>query len=407
MRFDIENTPALWRLFHKFGPESKRIHRRIIEISKDGQPDDELLAEAANELNPIILDALTASQLETLGRFAWAAERKSGQFQSLLSTLRDAFDRRWGDLAPRIAMMAVLLRDRRTFILNAFPRLSASTEMIDAIGDAAESDDLLFLNRDMDLLALASPSRMKLRKYLPRTKGRVGDNLAVYFLIAAARAEGWTPWLKLFAVLIAMPDLAGDGHANEPVLADYYDFEEGVAARRQVWDVVSRDLQVREAAQLVRDLDGALAFSPADLRSVFVNRLRVTIGDDSDLRHASIEALLWIGRERQRDLALYAAVSLAEPEDAALLDELTHHPNRETQYLAQLVRDTILGQNSDDGAWPLPTRSGIAEGLFQMRLAQSGDGEESRTWIGHRLLERMIEHTAASLEEEFTREYPH
>lgn len=217
--------------------------------------------------------------------------------------------------------------------------------------------------------------------------------------------EGWSPWIKLFGILFLHPELARPGQAFLPTRdADWHD--SSAAARSGMWDALVADDRVRKLAQMVQDLDGVLSGAPPDLRTTYAIEVASIIGDDDGLRRAAIEALLWRGRGRSSHFALHAVIELVRPHDTALLTELADHPDRETQYRAKQVALSVRDEFSEGAVWPNPKRVGVADRLYGLNLAQ-GDGEqEARTWLGDRLLEKMVERTVHDLERQFAREYP-
>ncbi len=121
----------------------------------------------------------------------------------------------------------------------------------------------------------------------------------------------------------------------------------------------------------------------------YVTRLKRAIGHDAALRAATIEALLWVGRARNRHLAVHAALALTTPTDLVMVEALTNHPDRRTQHEA----DQVLSAFRD-----APIAAEAKE--------QPARREPSGTWIGQVAVERLIEATAATLEGEFARDYP-
>ena len=130
------------------------------------------------------------------------------------------------------------------------------------------------------------------------------------------------------------------------------------------------------------------------------------IRDDDDLRLATIEALLWLGRGRASEFALYAVMEMVRASDSGLLDELNTHPDRETQYRAKQVAMATEQEFGEGCAWPKPKRIGVADRLYGLSLSQNDGAQNGRTWLGDRLLESMIERTVMDLETQVAIEYP-
>lgn len=352
------------------------------------------------------VEALTANEIAFIAAVAgdWASTRVP-RADELVEEVRALVDRRWSEIAVAIARILIADSVHRDSIRVCLPRLLSAPELIEGLIDLLEDKVDVHLPYIVDLAMLRIASVDQLRRALPLTRGQYDPHLGMYLIGAAVRSFGWTSWLKLHTILLVYPTLAGLDYVEEPApvsesLADHYAQE----LRREAWRNIATDEPVRRLAQLIVDLDGALAYSAPDVRGVYVGRLRDAIGSDHKLRAVAIEALLGPPRSRQQDLGLYAATALAKPEDESLILELTSHPDREVGYRASMLQHAVFGLADTAGPWPRPTLTGIAEGLFQIRLEASAH-EHAKTWLGDRLLEMMIEHTVASEEERFARDY--
>jgi len=161
-----------------------------------------------------------------------------------------------------------------------------------------------------------------------------------------------------------------------------------------VWRAVHGDAAGRALGRLLLDLRGELSRSPPDFRDVYVDRLQAVIGDDTDLRQAALEGLLWAGQDRARDIAVYAAAHLARNEDRETLRRLETHPDRQVQYSAGLVGRMIDGATFR--SLPEPTSDAPSTGP---------ERSMARTWLGDARLEQAIEDTVKGLDERFADEY--
>ena len=409
MPLSFEEFPATWSLLHRLKPE-RRPGQRVVTLSSEKTVNSETLTKVAAELtSSVALAALNCEEIAVLARVAGAAEAgqdKPGASE-LTMRIRQIVASRWNETAKPLALIALgnLNYSAGRCMLTALPELTPSSEMIDALAESMEGS-LSGLHRTVEVQELVIGSLDQARRILSASVKHRDDYITAYLVAALARGLGWTKWVKLFAVLLDMPELAGDGEVAPPHEKHSYDSGAGIAIRKAVQEAIEDDIPVRQTALLILDLDGALAYAGPDLRRAYLNRLSAAIGDDADLRCSAVEALLSRPLDRQRDLGLYVACALIRPEDERFVVDLIDHPDRRVGYDAQMVHEAVFGSAEEGSVWPRPSLGGIAEGLFQMRLALPPQ-EQARTWLGDRLLERMIEHTASSEEERFARSFEH
>lgn len=403
MAFDFEATPKLRALFDGLNPRPAVHRRRVVSYVDSLTSDDRRLVAAVGELDqPGVAEGLSADELTTLGRLVVGSRDASRA--AMMTKVRAVLDRRWSELAGDMAAIALLTKWHGREIFDAFPRLAEAPELLDHMDEAIEAQTLSDLDRHLDLRRIAAPTPDQLRRLLPSAAGELEDSLGAYLIIAASRSAGWTPWLKLFTILFHAPGLAAEppGAAPPPVQrAMRPDANEAV--RREVWAAVRPDRAVRMVARLVMDLGDTLRQAPPDVWPAYVNRLRAGTAQDGGLREAAIEAMIWRGRELNRDLAVFAAANLAGPQDLPLLDTLTQHPDRGAGYEAQLIKEALQGPLESEPLWfpsaPAARTSAVSQ------VASAGP-DFSRTWLGQALFERSIEQTVAELEESFARTYP-
>ncbi|MQX92070.1 hypothetical protein [Sinorhizobium meliloti] len=405
MRWDFKRTPALWSVFKKLGlRDPPRGRRLILEHYEAGEASSEELAKALFELrDPENRALVSPEQILALAASA-AAVRDAPELANVIAELQQLVDEEWDRSGSAFAELALGYSRNQLDIFNVLPRLLGSAEFLDAICDALEANELDFLNPCLPLDRLALPNRNQLRRLFQFANHKNGSILIHNAVNAASKSVGWSPWLKLFCVIWLFPELADNRDAIMPVARNFHS-DIDAAAREKAWKAARLDAKSRSVAAVVMDLNGTLRDAAPDIRQVYADRLRRLIGNDDPLRQAAIEALLWTVRERQRDTALYAAVQLALANDRELLSELERHPDRRTQYEAAQVRLAFEDAVEPEIGWTVPRRVGISDGLFAMALSHSETRESAHTWLGDRLLERMIEQTVAALEAEAAREY--
>lgn len=406
MRWDDKKTPALWGLFYRLGSGTGRGRGRRIIVFESESVSTELVHAAIDELRvEENLRLATAEHLAAIAALIGAPVKGDTAAAELINVLENIVDQRW-DLAGELAAVSLAYRQRRRQVMSALPRLVASSEMLDAICDALEDDDLPYLGSDLNYGALSVPTRDQARRLLTHAYKETGRDLAAVAMRSMSRIQGWSSWLKLFGFLFVHPDLAGPGRTTKP----HYDFDwhnrDVQQALSELWDVLVSDRRVRDIARMVQDLDGVLSNAPPDLRTVYSNDMLSLIGNDDELRKAAIEALLWRRAGRRVDFALYSVIQMVCSDDTPLLGELTNHPDRETQYRAKQVALAINQEYGERRAWPRPKRIGVADRLYGLSLSQNDEAQNGRTWLGDSLLERMVERTVLDLETQIANEYP-
>jgi hypothetical protein len=403
---DFSTSPKLFAILDGHRPRAATPGKRTITLGHESYFDDDWLVPAALELSsPTTADAVSATEVAV---FAYVAGSKLEASVTGATDLAEAVqavvERRWSALALPLARTMLSNPSHGSALAACLPALTRSPELIEAMIHLLQDGVTLHLRHVLDLRELSIASLDQARRLLPIATGQFDTDLRIYVLGGLSRGLGWTAWVKLQAILLEFPELAGDDDTEEPSDPTSTIIDLPLELRRGAWRAIVDDLHVRAVAQLINDLDGALAYASPDVRGVYVGRMRTALGSDLDLRRATIEALLDGPRGRQEDLSLYAAIALTLPADAEFIEELTRHPRREAGYRASMLQTAVFGNEEDDASWPRPTITGIAEGLFQLRLAASAH-EPAGTWLGDRLLEQMIEHTSASVEEKFASGY--
>jgi|GEM_PF-6942692 hypothetical protein len=403
MTADFNISPGIHAMLHRYRPD-KRPGKRVITLESPDSFNQEWIEEVARELElPEVTAQLDAGEVAALALAAASARRRFGDDAGTTHALQRLLESRAGDLDADIALVAITGHGQHRDILKTFPDMVESSAMIEAIIEAASQGAMAGLHRYVDMSALMIRDMNQARLALPVSETRRDDLLPTYLVAATARGLGWTRWVKLFAILCDGTELADEMGPPHPEKRNW-ETDESMGMRREAWSEILPDLPVRQVARLILDLEGVLSTSGPDVRAVYVRRLRTAIGDDDDLRRATVEALLSRSPPRQHDLALFAATRLVEASDKAFVSELVDHPDREVGYLADMVRHAVFGAVAADDTWPAPGVSTITDRLFQIGLMPAAT-EHPLTWIGDRLLERLIEQTIAGEERRFAQEY--
>jgi hypothetical protein len=403
MTVDYETCPAIWAILYDYGP-TRDYGRRRIRIERPDSVDLEHIKAVTRELQiPEVMAQLDAAEVATLAVAAAISQKEYGDDAGASIALRALLSSRSGELDADIVLVVITGHGDHRDILKVLPELAKSASMIEAIIEAASQKSLGGWHRYVDFNALVIRDTNLARRALQAVEGFTEDNVPTVLVAAAARGLGWTPWVKLFAILFDEVELADEVKTAVPEKRKW-DLDETLAMRQAAWEMILSDAPVRQVARLILDLDGALSTAGPDVREVYVQRLRKAIGDDVDLRQAAVEALLSRSPPQQQDLALFAATRLVEADDAAFVQALVDHPNREVGYRADMVRRAVFDKSTDGEVWPAPGVSTIAGGLFRIGLSPI-PSEHPCTWIGDRLLELLIEQTVASEERRFAQRY--
>ena len=404
MTIDRQRAPGLNDIVSLYRP-ARKPGRRAINLGDSGGVSLRLVATAAAELRlPEVRNGLDAGEIATLAMAAAKARRNDGGDGGMAEALAKILESKGNEIATDVVLAALAHYGKHRILLSCFPDIVGSRAMVAAITEAIADGEMGDLERIVDVEDLVIRDADEARRVLPLARSSAKDFLPTYIVAAMARGMGWTAWVKLFAILFADIELASVAAPVEPPVRDQHERGKSLGMRQEAWRVLRGDSAVRNVALLLVDMGEIITGSGPDLRGVYVDRLRTAIGEDADLRRASIEALIWLAPAHQRELAVYVATRMVRPEDEALLRELSSHPDRATGYAADLVRSAVFGIGQLEGRWPRPSIGGIAEGLFQLRLGEAV-AEEARTWIGDRLLERLIEQTVAGEETRFADAY--
>lgn len=403
MTADFETSPAIHSIVYRYSP-TRRPGRRVIRIERPNHIDLEEIKDVARELQaPNVIAQLDAAEVATLAAAAATCRKRFGDDAGASLALQALVKSRPGELDTDIALMAITGHGLNRDILGVFPELAESAHMIEAIIEAASQGELAGWHYYVNVKALVVRELNQARRAF-RAVERFTNDLAPTVLVAAtARGLGWTPWVKLFAILYDEIELADETKTGIPQKREW-DTDDTLAMRQAAWKEILSDAPVREVARLVLDLSRALSISGPDVRAVYVQRLRRAISDNVHLRRAAVEALLSRSPLQQQDLALFAATRLLEADDAAFVETLAHHTDREVGYRADLVRLAVFDKSASEDVWPVPGVSTIAGGLFSIGLSPT-PSEHPHTWIGDRLLEQLIEQTVAGEERKFAQQY--
>ena len=406
MPVDNALAPNVHAILYRHQPTRGRGRRIVILDSPTGLDMPEALGAACELRKPEVAASLDAAELATLAAAAALTGDKRGDNYGLGESLREVVRGRPRGVLADIVIAALVAHGRHRDVLTVFPGIVGSPAMIAALTEALPSGHMgdLYAMIDVDELVIREVDEA--RRVLPAACDHVDDHIPTYLVTAMTRGMGWTPWTKLFAILFDARELAAPDAPELPPTRGRYQRAQASAGRADSWRSIPEGDAARAVARLLLDLEDVDALAEPDTWDAFGDRLLAAIGADVALRQAAVEALLWTRPANRRDLALHAAARLVVAGDEAFLDELVAHPDRDVGYQAQSLRDAVFGRQTSGEPWPRPTVAGIAQGLFQLRLGEIPGDADPRTWMGDRLLERLIEQTADAEERRFATAYP-
>jgi len=325
MPADFDTSPGIHAMLYRYRP-SRRPGQRIISLESPDSFDRDLIEAVARELDvPAAAASLDAGEVAALATAADSARRRFGDDAGVSLALQRLLTSRGGALDAEIALVAITGHAHHGGILKTFPGMVGSAAMIEAIIEGAPLGAGAGLHHRIDVNALVIRHLDQARRAIPVAETRWDDLLPTYIVAAMAQGLGWTRWVKLFATLSDNAEIADDTDPSDPETRQW-ETDDSLRMRREALAEILPDHAVRKVARLVLDLRGVLANSGPDVRLVYLQRLRSAIGDDDDLRRATIEALLSRGPSRERDLVLFASTRLVETGDEAFISELVNHP---------------------------------------------------------------------------------
>lgn len=404
-----------------------RLARRRINIlpSEPGVPDDFLKAATAElSSSPGAAALLDGDALVALvNKVSWSNGEIGERF---LEALRKRSTERWREVVPTL-VQAVFHNVHDTSVMRWVPELLEEDAFVEQFADyirhngggmfsiyAADAFSG-FRVRNVAAARLLVCSALKYRVQVSR-RTQEAEWKALFLLLWSliVRSLGWTPWTKIFGLLLVFPELADVGAQVRGPEQRGWEAKEVTQARDFLGRHLAREHSLRllsaRLLELVEELGGygeGILSRPADTRGAYVAALEEACAEDPELRRAVIEALLWLPPSRAADLAQFAAVRLVRSSDAAFLDELRAHPDLLVSYGTSAVRTAALGSVGDAPiALPLPPGS-FAASLTMLRAIPKEEDEAPRTWLGDRMAERLIERTVANVEAQFAEEYRH
>lgn len=316
------------------------------------------------------------------------------------------------DAMRRWLAASVVADDHRLLILNAFPSIRRAPELIECLIDRI-TDIGRYMHGIEELLIDVGPTSIaQARRLIMALNQRAQDDrsasrLTDTLFAAIGRGLGWNAWASFQGILRVCPAYAAPD-ARFTVVDDVTASRAADAAKAELAANIEPQAELRAVASTYLDGFGSgrhngLLSRPAEVRAAYVEALDDEIGENPELRHAVIEALLWNAGGRSADLAQFAAMELARPEDRDFVIELEGHPDRIVRYAARAVRAARYSEPLSVRA--LPTAVGLAQSIAALEGGVAPSDEPARTWLGDRAVERLIEQTIAAEEARFAREY--
>lgn len=358
--------------------------------------------------------------VDELMRYEYKEPEQSAR---LLQLLRDHVSARWGILAEPLARRTIENVFSKV-LFRAFPALRSDPTTLRIFSSRLTHDEHFSLNEAVAALAEIRVSTidqarmiivagMNRRAHSRRSEEEEQEKFFAVFFSLLGREIGWSRWVKLFSVLLGARMYA-DPIAD--VCVDTYsrtEAQEVIVARQDLARELKDDISIRDVAARLRDLldgddgwsnDGLLG-RPAETRAAFVAGLFKAVATDRDMRRAAVEALLWLPNRRAIDLAQFTAIRLIDGHDCEFLSELSFHPERLVCYGAEAVKRAVFGARFE---YDIPHPRGgasVIESLLQIDGLPPRPEEPSRTWLGDRIVEQLIEHAVSRIENRFGREY--
>lgn len=390
--------------------------RRPIEIDEDQGPSvDEVIAATAALANSAADPHVDATVVMKLLDLIEAFCRNGMHIDTIRTRVTAHVERRWPYFVESLVDWA-LESYQSSSVFSAFPKLRSEAALFNrlAASIATRQHYAFQLERVLDELA---PNAISVARALVAALVERGNRdrddlaLATSLFCALGRGMGWTAWVSLQAILHVRPDYAGP-HATFEREGDRSKYsQETIHHRLEMAQAIEAMAKVRDVASLLLELfgqgvgwhDRGLLNRPAETRAAFVDNLRAAIGHNPQLRQAVIEALLWSADGRAADLAQFAAVALAQPEDRSALLELERHPVRVVQHATRAVRAAKFGKQLGTGA--LPAGGSLLQAVVTLDSSVASAAEPARTWLGDRAVERLIEQTIARVEAKYAEEY--
>ncbi|MBY5415363.1 hypothetical protein [Rhizobium leguminosarum] len=402
---------------HLFPERSRTVPGRQVNIGVTHGPGADDLEAATSALKDEAANSYVDAEVVLKLLNAIEALRWTGIAADTLRTRVTAHvERRWPYFVETLIRCAFETHQPSS-VFGAFPKLRCERLFFTRLATSIATRQDYAFRLEWLLDELAPKTLAEVRVLVAALLERGNSDSREYLTLATSlfcslgRGMGWTPWISLQAILHVRPDYA-DLHTTFEREGDRSKESQATFDRRlEMAGAIEAQTNVRDVAGLVLELvgqgagwrDHGLLSRPAETRAAFVDSLRATIGGNPQLRQAVIEALLWSGDGRAADLAQFAAVALAQPEDRSALLELERHPVRLVQYAARAIRATKFGEQLGVGA--LPAGGSLLQALVTLDGGVASTDEPARTWLGDRAVERLIEQTIARVEAKFAQEY--
>lgn len=307
---------------------------------------------AAAFLTPKLISALFSEAK----RISYTEERAVAISDLLAAYVVERWDKVVGPLSE-----FVLANIHSPDLFTALPRLAEDPTLISALAVRIAHDNHFASGEACKALNLVRICNLQqARKLLvaiqKRSRREARQDWSEVFVVlfsSSCRGFGWTPWVKLFAILLGAPTYAEEPFADLPLFDPTRADEDVAKAYTELRSHVLTDIPLRTLAARLRDLldedrtyntVGLLARS-AETRAAYVASVSDACGSDVDFRRAAIEALLLLPSDRTVDFAQFAVTRLAHPSDKVFITDLKSHPERLVQYAAEAVRRVAFGSN--------------------------------------------------------------
>lgn len=414
--------PALRDVIDALFPESRKHPSRRLIIGKSEDPSLDELERGLLEIeDPRALELLSPPVVAAIiNELAKHQYRDASRVASLTAKIVGFINDYWPRYVAPLSQH-VLANPYFCNLFDALPALRHDPTLLAVLTARIAHDEHFSLGEATKILQNVDVSSQgsvravlaSLNRRRPDRSREEWQEAAIALFASAARGMGWNSWLILVGILISAPKFADEPLIDSSLLGPSRASAEIKSAFRDFEAQVRANPTVRALAVRIQDLlDGDISFGvrglldrPAETRAAYVNVLADICGHDATLRQAAIEMLLWLPRERAVDFAQFAATRLAHSSDKSFLKDLSAHPDRLVAYGAEAVQRAVFGERLGREI-SLPSAGGsVIESLADIGVNFQVDDEPPRTWLGDRIVERLIEKTISAVEGRFAKEY--
>lgn len=416
------NYPNLEGAIAILCPEHRTFGRRQLSIGNRIEITLDHMEQAVGEItrpgaDELISPAVVSALITEIGRHRYNYPQRAATLRQLVAAYVIP---RWSDFAVPLSEIA-LSNLYSTAMFEALPILAEDPTFLSVLSTRIAHDNHFSPDSACRALRLVEvQSLQKVRVLLVSAIKRFrqdprSDWQHVYVVLfsAAGRSLGWTPWIKLFAIVLGAPKHAEQPFTDRESIDPSKTSTENAEAFAELDRQVLKETEIRALAAGLLDLleedetysSAGLLSRSAETRAAYVAGIADACAHDQNLRLAAIELLLWLPSGRATDFAQFAVTRLVRPADKDFMRDLSGHPQRMVGYGADAVRRAAFGARLERDV-SLPSAGGsLMESLAEIGVHFPVNEEQPKTWLGDRIAERLIEKTASAVEMRFGKEY--